>query len=196
MSSVEEQETAGRGQGQHPGADRSPEEAAFEPRLTGWRRRTALGLATVGGAGLAPVAPGTFGAAVGVGLHVLCAPLGALAWILLLLLVHGLGVWASTEAERLFGQHDDGRIVIDEVAGQLVALAPLLIVLPAERWRAPLPLLAGFVAFRFFDIAKPGPVRWAERRFPAGLGVMADDVVAGLLAAGILALTLGTGVIG
>ena len=58
--------------------------------------------------------------------------------------------------------------------------------LPAEP-RSPLPLAAGFLAFRLFDIWKPGPIGWAERRFPGGKGVMFDDVGAGLLAAGCVA---------
>ena len=150
----------------------------------------ALALATAGGAGFAPVAPGTFGAAVGVALFV---ALPASAWGLggVIAIVFALGCWASGEADRHWGTHDDGRIVIDEVAGQLVTLAPLLWVPSAA---ASLPwLLAGFGLFRLFDIWKPGPVRWAERRFAGGVGVMADDMVAGALGAVALggALALG-----
>ena len=154
-----------------------------------------MALATAGGAGFAPVAPGTFGAAVGVGLFALGLSLGGWTIAVLIVATSIVGVWASSEAERLFGQHDDGRIVIDEVAGQLIALAPLLLVLPEARWRAPLPLLAGFVAFRAFDIAKPGPVRWAERHFDGGLGVMADDLVAGVLAAAVVWAGAASGVL-
>jgi phosphatidylglycerophosphatase A len=71
--------------------------------------------------------------------------------------------------------------VIDEVVGQLLALAPLLG--DPQRLRSPLWLVTGFVAFRLFDIWKPGPARWAERSFQGGRGVMFDDVVAGLFAA-------------
>jgi phosphatidylglycerophosphatase A len=92
-----------------------------------------------------------------------------------------LGVWAAEHAEHVFGQHDDGRIVIDEVVGQLITLFPLLLIAGAAR---SLPLLAaGFAAFRLFDIWKPGPVLWAERNFAGGAGVMLDDVVAGVLGA-------------
>ncbi len=92
----------------------------------------------------------------------------------------------------MFGRADDGRIVIDEVVGQLLALAPLLALPLVERtnWRA---LVTGFVAFRVLDIWKPGPVRWAERRFSGGTGVMMDDVVAGALAALALAALLAAG---
>jgi phosphatidylglycerophosphatase A len=98
-----------------------------------------------------------------------------------------LGIWAADGAETAFGREDDGRIVIDEVVGQLLTLAPLL---PAGAARSLPWLVTGFVAFRVFDIWKPGPVRWAERRFRGGVGVMMDDVVAGALAAVVLAAAL------
>jgi len=102
--------------------------------------------------------------------------------------VTGLGVWAADATERIYGKKDDGRIVIDEVAGQLLTLAPAL---AWAREDAFFPaLVTGFVLFRLFDITKPGPVRWAERGLPGGLGVMADDVVAGVLAAALLAAGL------
>jgi phosphatidylglycerophosphatase A len=107
----------------------------------------------------------------------------ALSWVALTC----LGVWAADGAELAFGRKDDGRIVIDEVVGQLLTLAPLLLAGAADS----LPwLVTGFVAFRVFDIWKPGPVRWAERRFQGGLGVMMDDVVAGALGAVVLGVSL------
>jgi phosphatidylglycerophosphatase A len=102
------------------------------------------------------------------------------------------GTWAAGEAAHAFGREDDGRIVVDEIAGQLLALAPLFALAPASRTGF-LALVTGFVAFRGFDIAKPGPVRWAERRFAGGLGVMADDAVAGALAAGVVAALVAAG---
>jgi phosphatidylglycerophosphatase A len=116
------------------------------------------------------------------------APAG-IGWIAISALVLlGVGVWAAEQAERAFGRKDDGRIVIDEVVGQLLALAPLALLSPGLR-RHPGLLAAGFLVFRLLDIWKPGPVRRAERGFPGGLGVMLDDVVAGLLAAAaVLAL--------
>ena len=75
---------------------------------------------------------------------------------------------------------------IDEVVGQLLTLAPLTLAPPAGGSRAPGWLLAGFLVFRLFDIWKPGPVRWAERRFRGGAGVMLDDVVAGILSAALM----------
>ena len=108
--------------------------------------------------------------------------------IRLLVTLGVLGIWAAGQAEAFFGRSDDGRIVIDEVVGQLIALVPLLgevgRLLGVVDWL--IWAVTGFVLFRVFDIWKPGPVRWAERRFEGGLGVVLDDVVAGALAAVVL----------
>ena len=135
----------------------------------------------------------------GVLLFGLCAPFGLVVYALLIALTTVVGIVACQRAGRLLGNKDDGRMVIDEVAGQLVALLPVAALVgvdPASLGDelAPLGLqwwllvVTAFVLFRLFDIAKPGPVRWAERRFSGdglrdGLGVMADDLVAGMLAA-------------
>ncbi len=145
--------------------------------------RLALAVATGLGVGLVPVAPGTFGALVGAGVFLALAALPGWLWLISVLGLCALGVWSSTLAEQWFGRDDDGRIVIDEVAGQVIALAPLLFFRPASLFSG---LVTGFVAFRVFDIWKPGPVRWAEQNFKGGVGVMADDIVAGAMAASIL----------
>ena len=154
-----------------------------------------LGVATAGGAGYAPGAPGTFGSAVGVLVFAVLAGLGLPLFILTTIALTALGIWASDHAERIFGKKDDGRIVIDEVAGQLMVLAPLLVMLPPAEIRNPLWLVTGFVLFRVFDIWKPGPARWAERNFQGGAGVVLDDVVAGCFGALVMsaALALGAG---
>jgi phosphatidylglycerophosphatase A len=168
----------------------------------------ALWIATAGGVGFGPWAPGTWGALVAV----LCFGLGLSgiglpAYALIVVLVSLIGIWASDVVEPWMGKSDDGRIVIDEVAGQLITLAPLVVLHDVPLGRLPLPAALGagdsaltaalfsdsapfwflvvtaFVAFRWFDIRKPGPVKWAERRFKGGLGVMADDIVAGVLGA-------------
>lgn len=168
-----------------PDPSRDPENLA--PAPLGAKRWLVLALATAGGAGFAPVAPGTFGAAVGVLLFLPLVGAGSLGVLLATTALGLVGVWAAGLAERAFARRDDGRIVIDEVVGQLIALAPLPALAGPARGRAPELLAVGFVAFRLFDIWKPGPVRWAERRFHGGLGVMLDDVVAGVLAAGVVA---------
>lgn len=127
------------------------------------------------------MAPGTAGAGVGAALYWILAPYGAAIVAGTAVTLLAVGIYAADIAERVFERRDDGRIVIDEVVGQLIALAP------AALWsanpRSPLWLAIGFLAFRLFDIWKPGPVRWAERNFAGGAGVMFDDVLAGLLAA-------------
>lgn len=151
-----------------------------------------VAIATGFGVGFAPFAPGTFGAALALPIFVLFSPTVALlivTWGALL----ALGIWAADGVERVFGRKDDGRIVVDEIVGQLLAFAPLL-ALPIGPRTNSWALVTGFVAFRLFDIWKPGPVRWAERRFSGGLGVMLDDVVAGVLAAVVLGALLAAGV--
>lgn len=170
--------------------------AISQPAPQGTRRNPSLRslpvwIATVGGVGYAPIAPGTAGAAVAALFFV---PLSALGWPLFLLTtaaVAALGIWAADLSEPAFGRKDDGRIVIDEVAGQFIALAPLLALRSRADWSAgDLQwwgwVVTGFVAFRVFDIWKPGPVGWAERYFEGGTGVMADDLFAGVFAALVL----------
>jgi phosphatidylglycerophosphatase A len=155
--------------------------------------RVALLIATGAGAGYAPLAPGTFGSALGLVLYPWLAGLGPWLYALTLLALLSLGIWAADEAERVFRRKDDGRIVIDEIVGQLLALIVIDEIVGQLLALAPLVafgiaaslgwLVTGFVAFRCFDIWKPGPARWAERSFEGGASVMLDDVVAGLLAA-------------
>ncbi|MEE9280727.1 MAG: phosphatidylglycerophosphatase A [Myxococcota bacterium] len=129
--------------------------------------------ATGGGAGYLPLAKGTAGSVVGLGLYAAAAPLPTGLFLLLATGVAASAVWIAGRAEQLLGRKDDSRIVIDEVAGMLVSLA----LLPA---RIDVAVVA-FVLFRLFDIWKPPPARRAER-LGGGVGVVMDDVVAGLYA--------------
>lgn len=101
--------------------------------------------------------------------------------------VTALGIWAADVAERVFGRKDDGRIVIDEVAGQLLTLLPLL---PAGRTDDWPWLVTGFVAFRVLDVWKPGPVCWLQDNLRGGAGVVMDDVLAGVFGAVGMAIAL------
>lgn len=156
------------------------------------RRACVLALATAGGSGCLPFVPGTFGSAVTVAgfAALVWAGAGALGAGLAALISIPVGVWAAGEAERIYAKRDDRRIVIDEVAGQLLALWPITVLRPPEAQLDLLPLLTGFLLFRGFDITKPGPIRWAERNFPDGQGVMFDDVLAGVVSGAILAFLL------
>jgi phosphatidylglycerophosphatase A len=170
-----------------PSADRGGLGPGSQPQVAqgAARRRLAVAIATAGGAGYAPVAPGTAGAAVGAGIYWLIAPSGAALVAGTAVALCVVGIFAADGAERAFAKRDDGRIVIDEVVGQLLALVPLPWL--ADDARSLWLVGAGFLAFRLFDIWKPGPVRWAERNFEGGAGVMFDDVLAGLLAAACVA---------
>lgn len=140
-------------------------------------RRVAVVLATAGGAGYAPVAPGTFGSAVGVVIYLLTQHWPREAQFTLVLAISAAGVWAASEAERHFGREDPGPVVIDEVAGQLLTLLFLGV--------GALGVAAGFLVFRVLDITKPWPVRRLED-LPGGLGIMADDLMAGVYGWGIM----------
>ena len=132
-----------------------------------------LAIATGAGSGYAPMASGTVGSLVGLAIWWAIAGLSPLGYVGATAAISVLGIWAAGRASEIFQRHDDGRITIDEVAGMLLSLAWL----PA-RWEV---AALGFFLFRAFDIWKPYPAGPAER-LPAGVGVMADDLVAGVYA--------------
>lgn len=148
-------------------------------------RRVGLFIATCGYLGYAPVAPGTFGSAAGLGLFFLIRGTGS-PWLEALAIgaVFALGCWSGTEAEHHFGGVDPAPVVVDEVFGMLVTLA----FIPVTTTGA----VVGFLVFRVLDVIKPWPSAQFER-LPGGLGVMADDGMAavyGNLAMRLLAVWL------
>lgn len=134
-------------------------------------------LATWFGSGLLKPAPGTWGTLAAMPFAWGIATAAGSGWWLLAAAaaLFPVGIWAAGQYDRTTGGHDASEIVIDEVVGVWIALA----VVPVD-W---LHYLLGFVLFRLFDIAKPWPIGWLDRRISGGLGVMADDVVAGVFAA-------------
>ena len=128
-----------------------------------------LGIATVGGVGWFPIAPGTAGSAVGVAIYLLTRSWNAQAQIALLVGIVLVGIWAASIAEVKLKKEDPGPVVIDEVAGQLLTL-----LLTGVAWKG---AIAGFFIFRVLDIIKPFPARQLER-LHGGLGIMADDLMA------------------
>ena len=166
----------------------------------------ALAIATCG-VGYLPLAPGTWGSLVGVGVYcfvravamkfffgiggsrnfnLLHVYYGVIAIELFAILAISLaGTWAASRTEKLSGKKDPGRVVIDEVAGQFIALIPVPFVLGTAWWT----VILAFILFRFFDIVKPYPARRLES-LEAGLGIMADDIVAGVYAAIVVALAV------
>ena len=161
----------------------------------------ALVIATCG-VGYLPLAPGTWGSLVGIGIFAvtrgvlmkiffdLARPefsvlevyyqIAAFELVVVAVITFA-GTWAASRSESLFGTKDPSKVVIDEVAGQYIALMPVPYVMGPALGSA----ILAFVLFRFFDIVKPYPARKLES-LPAGLGVMADDLIAGIYAAGVL----------
>ncbi|HET8731934.1 MAG TPA: phosphatidylglycerophosphatase A [Moraxellaceae bacterium] len=138
------------------------------------------------GSGLAPKAPGTFGSLAAVALFPLLALLPVPAYLAVLVVASVGGIVICGHAARALDVHDDGRIVWDEFAGQWIALLPLL---PVAHWgaRQLIGLAAGFALFRLFDVAKPWPISHVDRNVHGGFGIMLDDLIAGALAAAVLA---------
>ncbi len=137
-------------------------------------KRLAIALATFGYVGYCPVAPGTAGSAAALPLYALLRWIGSPALdVAVIVVLFAVGIWAGSVAETYFGRVDPGHVVLDEVIGMLVTL----LFLPVTWVGATL----GFLLFRLFDIVKPVPARQCER-LHGGLGIMADDAVAGLYA--------------
>ncbi len=147
-------------------------------RSSGLRRAGVL-LGTFLGAGYFPFGPGTFASAITTALCLLLwpahlSPLWLLAGAAVL---YFPGVWAGGQCEDYFGRHDPGHVVIDEVIGQMMALAAVPS-LGLAGWKY---TLLGFILFRVFDIVKPFPARRSEK-LPRGFGIVTDDCVAGAYA--------------
>lgn len=128
-------------------------------------------LATGLGTGYVPVAPGTAGTVVGVALAAVLAPLPAWQLLVVVAIFCVLAVWLADLASVVFHDRDPKHVVIDEIAGYLVA-----VVGHPWSWRL---ALAAFLLFRLFDVVKPPPCRHAER-WRGGLGIVADDLLAGV----------------
>ncbi len=138
------------------------------------KTRLAVLLATVGYIGHFPIAPGTAGSAAGLLLFALLQKAGSPALeAAVILALFAAGCWAGSVAEAHYGRTDPGYVVLDEVVGMLVTL----LLVPVS----PSGAIIGFFLFRLFDIVKPFPARQCER-LHGGVGIMADDVVAGIYA--------------
>jgi phosphatidylglycerophosphatase A len=150
----------------------------------------ALVIATYG-VGFLPLAPGTWGSLVAVGIYLLLRSqflhLGPVTFtaiqLVVLVIVTVSGIWAASQVERITGRKDPGKVVVDEVAGQLISLLPVVLVPVGGSWKA--LVIVSFILFRLFDIVKPYPARRMER-LHGGLGIMCDDLVAGVYAAALV----------
>ena len=145
--------------------------------FTDFRYLLAYGL----GSGLAPKAPGTAGSLAALLVFFPLQSLGSLGYLAFLVVTFVIGVIVSDQVARELELSDPGGIVIDEIVGLWIAL----FLLPGPWYWA----LAGFCLFRLFDITKPWPVGWLDKRLKGGLGIMVDDVAAGLYAFAVLQAT-------
>lgn len=151
--------------------------AAIEARPLPFAHPAVL-VATLCGVGFAPKAPGTAGSLVALPFAWLVArAAGASGLLVAAALIVAVGWWAAAIVTRAYGK-DPQIVVVDEAAGQFLALAAA----PLDPWF----YAAGFLLFRIFDVTKPFPAGWADRRVPGGFGVMLDDIFAALYAAILL----------
>jgi phosphatidylglycerophosphatase A len=132
--------------------------------------------------GYLPKAPGTWGSLVGLALFFLLHTLSLEVYLAVVTGIFIIGTFAAGEAEKIMDRKDPGLIVIDEIVGMLITM----IAIPAT----PLTMALGFILFRIFDIWKPFPIRLIDQRFHGGLGIMLDDVVAGIYSLIILQLAI------
>lgn len=146
-------------------------------------RSPVVWVATWMGCGFMRPAPGTWGSLGAIPVALLLVLLGEPKYLLAaLVVVTALGFWACKHFEAMSGDKDSKFIVIDEVAGQWIALWPVL-TMPVIN---PFLVLAAFLLFRLFDITKPFPVGWFDRKLSGPVSVMGDDIAAGLIAALII----------
>ncbi|GGB33887.1 phosphatidylglycerophosphatase A [Oceanisphaera marina] len=152
-----------------------------KPELANLKLSNPLHLLALGfGSGLSPVMPGTMGTLAAIPLYWLIQGLSPAWYLLILLLGFIAGIWICNAATRAIGRHDHGAIVWDEIIGYGITM-----------FAAPAGLgwmVVGFVLFRFFDIIKPWPISWFDRRVHGGFGIMLDDVIAGVFALACLQL--------
>ncbi len=142
------------------------------------KKKFVLGLSSAGGVGFIPVAPGTFGSLVAIPVWWVFSSFNLITYLLVTAALIMIAIWASAEANKIHDDHDASQIVIDEVVGMLCAA----VAVPFE-WPQ---VIAVFVMFRFFDIIKPPPVKWIDKRMSGGVGVVLDDVAAGFQACGCI----------
>ena len=150
-------------------------------------RSPTLMLAFGFGSGLSPKAPGTMGTLAAIPLWWLLAQLPLASYLMVVLVSAIVGIYICGAAAKTLGVHDHGGIVWDEFVGFWIAMAALPVT-----WTS---VILGFVLFRLFDILKPWPISWLDKKVSGGFGIMIDDVIAGLAAAAIISLLGAAGLI-
>ena len=130
------------------------------------------------GSGLSPIAPGTMGTLVAIPIYLLLASASPIIYVAALVLMFVAGVWICEESASQLGLDDPGGIVWDEWVGYLMTM-----LMAPKGWGW---VLLGFVLFRLFDIWKPYPINWFDQQVKGGMGIMLDDIIAGIYALIIL----------
>ena len=149
------------------------------------RERSVLFVATGCFAGNIPFAPGTFGTLIGIPICFLLSAIDIQIAIICIIVFILAAIFIAHEAEKILKKKDPGAVVIDEIAGIVVALAGL----PFNT----IIVFAGFVIFRLLDIFKPFPIKYIEEKMSGGAGIVMDDVVAGIMTNAIMRIFIYSG---
>lgn len=163
-----------------------PANASMLDRMVYW-----LGIGL--GSGLPRRAPGTWGTVGGLIVAIPLLSLGFIPFLIITIISCIIGIWICGRTSELMQGHDDPHIVWDEWAGMWITLLPFSYtgITVANFWQdisqslSIIALVIAFVLFRFFDIIKPPPIGWADKKVSGGLGIMLDDIIAGVMAAAI-----------
>ena len=138
--------------------------------------------ATLGGIGMVPIAPGTFGSITAWIIFVYLSHFFSMINMLILtILFFILSIWICSEASKDLENKDHKSIVIDELVGMWIALLPVLVIANSQYERT-VYALAALILFRFFDILKPFPISYFDKNYKNGFGIVIDDVISGLIA--------------
>ncbi len=166
-----------------------PTTATMLDRLVYW-----LGIGL--GSGLPRRAPGTWGTVGGLIVAIPLLSLGFVPFLIITILSCVIGNWICGRTSKLMGGHDNPHIVWDEWAGMWLTLLPLsyMGIADGNFWQniaqssSVVAIIIAFILFRFFDIIKPPPIGWADKKVAGGLGIMLDDIIAGIMAAAVLVI--------
>mgnify|MGYP003398302411 FL=1 len=166
-----------------------PTTATMLDRLVYW-----LGIGL--GSGLPRRAPGTWGTVGGLIVAIPLLSLGFVPFLIITILSCVIGNWICGRTSELMGGHDNPHIVWDEWAGMWLTLLPLsyMGIADGNFWQniaqssSVVAIIIAFILFRFFDIIKPPPIGWADKKVAGGLGIMLDDIIAGIMAAAVLVI--------
>jgi len=140
------------------------------------------------GSGLSPKAPGTAGTLASIPVFFLISNLNLTLYLIVLTVIILSGIWLCEQSSKALGVHDHPGIVWDEFAGFFITMTAVPV-----SWKT---VLAGFILFRLFDIVKPWPINWLDKKVSGGMGIMLDDIVAGCFAAFVLHLIINLGWLG